>query len=555
MFHLTDKTNKYKQMKGLHIKTAILFFFSVFIIGAQQKLEKISKSVNASSDVTIDLNTSYTNIEIDTWNKNEVEVVAYIESSEVNKEELQDILRDWDVTVEGSGGQITIRARGGNNHGSWNFSHVNEEVMNAMEHLKFELADMPEIPHMPNMLELPEMNFEMPEMPELPELPELPEGVHSVNFDSKAYEKEGEAYLERWAQEYEDKYGKEYKEKMKAWAKEFSKLDFDSYSAKMEKWGEKFGKDFGEKFGKDMEKWGEEFSKLFDEKWAKDMEKWGEEFGEKFGKSMEKWGEEFSEKMEEREKRMEERSEQMEARREEMKNRIEERKEERKEQLERRKEEIEQRMEERLARRDELRARLSNMKDDKVKRTIKIKMPKDAKLKVNVRHGELKFSSVIQNLRADLEHTRLAATHIDGSDTSINASFSNIFVNKWTDGELELNYVEDAIVQNVETLLLNSNSSNIGIDYLNGSAIINGSFGDLNINAINNSFTNLNIILENSDARIKLPKTDYNVVFKGNRSKFNNESTNSKTIKNYPNGTSGGKTILVNAKYSNVIMQ
>lgn len=510
-------------MKGLQIKTAVLFFFCMLTIGAQQKLEKMTKSVNASKEVTIDLNTNYTNIEIDTWNKNEVEVVAYIESSELSKEELQDVLNDWDVTVEGSGDYISIRTRGGNNHGGWNFSHINDQVMNAMEHLKFELADMPEIPQMPNMPALPEMNFEMPEMPELPELPELPEGVHSVNFDSEAYKKDGEAYLERWSQEYEDKYGKELKEKMKTWAKEFSKLDFDSYSAKMEIWGEKFGKKFGDKFGKDMEKWGEAFSEKFDEKWAKDMEKWGEEFGEKFGEDMEKLGERLEERLHKREEKLEER-----------------------------KEELEQRMEERHERRNELRSRLSNMKDDKVKRTIKIKMPKDAKLKVNVRHGELKLSSVIQNLRADLEHTRLAATHIDGSDTSINASFSKIFINKWTDGELELNYVEDAIVQNVETLLLNSNSSNIGIDYLNGSAIINGSFGDLNINAINDSFTNLNIILENSDARIKLPKTGYNVVFKGNHSKFNNESTNSKSIKK---ASSGSKTILVNAKYSNVIMQ
>ena len=264
------------------MRIAIIAFLSVLSIHAQQKLEKTSQTINTSKDVTIDLKTSYTNIEIDTWDSNKIEVQAYIESSELSKEELEKVLKDWDVSITGSGDRVSISTRGGSNYGDWNVSHITEEVMDALNDLKFEIADIPEMPVMPEMPPMPEMNFniEVPEMPELPELPELPEGVHSVNFDSKAYEKEGEAYLERWSQEYEDKYGKEYKDKMKAWAKEFSKIDFDSYSVKMEAWGEKFGKNFGDKFGKNMETWGKEFSKNFDEKWVKDMEKWGEEFGE-----------------------------------------------------------------------------------------------------------------------------------------------------------------------------------------------------------------------------------------------------------------------------------
>lgn len=505
----------------LYLVVALL---SVCTVSAQQKLQKTSQTVNTSKDVTIDLNTNYTNIEIETWDKNRVEVTAFIEGIEIDKDELQEILEDWDVTIKGTGDEVEIVSHGSHNFGSWNIDFINEEAMDALRDLQINLAEipaMPEMPEMPVMPEMPEMNFEMPEMPELPELPELPKGVHNVNFDSKAYEKEGEAYLERWSQEYEEKYGKEYKEKMKAWAKEFSKVDFDSYSAKMEEWGKKFGEKFSKDWEKDMEKWGEEVSKKFDEKWAKEMEEWGEKFGDKFG-------EEYAKRMEERageiEKRMEER-----------------------EKI------IEERMEERENKRDELQVRLRELKDGNIKRTIQIKMPKEAKLKVNVRHGELKFSSVIYNLKADLTYSSLLAMNIDGSGTSINASYSPIFVKKWTDGALDLKYVEDAIIQEVNALNLSSNSSNINIDRLTGNALIDGSFGDLTIHNISDSYNNLNIILENSDALVKLPKNDYQVVFKGKRSRFNEELVDSKTLKS--SGSTGNKTILVNAKFSNVIMQ
>lgn len=180
-------------------------------------------------------------------------------------------------------------------------------------------------------------------------------------------------------------------------------------------------------------------------------------------------------------------------------------------------------------------------------------MPEDAKLKVNVRHGELKFSSVIYNLKADLTYSSLLAMNIDGSATSINASYSPVFIKKWTNGALDLQYVEDAIIQEVKALNLSSNSSNINIDRLMGNALIDGSFGDLTIHNISDSFKNLNIILENSDALVKLPKKDYEVIFKGKRSRFNEEVTDSKSLKS--SGSTGNKTILVNAKFSNVIMQ
>ena len=198
---------------------------------------------------------------------------------------------------------------------------------------------------------------------------------------------------------------------MKKWAREFSKIDWDGYSVRMEKWGE-------------------EFSKKFDGKWAEEMEKWGEEFGEKFGKEWEEKGKVIEERMKEFEKEWEGKEHELEKRFEDMEKR-----------------------------------------NNKVKKTIKIKMPKDTKLKVNVRHGELKFTSVIYNLKADLTHSSLLAERIDGSNTSISASYSPVLVNNWDAGELKLRYVDDALLKHVKSLVLFSNSSDINIDYLKGNSI------------------------------------------------------------------------------------
>lgn len=498
--------NKYK-----YIVLAVIFL-GAFSLHAQQKLEKLSKTVKANKDVTLRLDTNHTNIVIDTWDRNEIQVEAFVESNELSKEDLNDILESWEVDVDGSGANVSIGSNGGFG-GNWNFN-FDFSGLDVLKDIDINIPEIPEMPAMPKMPKMPKMDIEIPDLPNIPDLPELPEGVHNVNFDVEKYKKEGEPYLEKWSQEFEDKYGKGYKEKMKVWAREFSKVDWDGYSARMEKWGEEFGEKFGESFGKDMEEWGKEYSKRFDGKWAKEMEAWGEKFGEQFGKEWEEKGKIIEERMKEFEEEWEGKEEEFEKRFEEL-----------------------------------------EKKNNKVKKTIKIKMPKDTKLKVNVRHGELKFATVIHNLKADISHSSLLADRIDGSGTSINASYSPVLVNHWDEGELTLKYVDEALLKNVKSLVLFSNSSNINIEYLAGNSIIDGSFGDLTIHNILDSFSNLNVVLENSDAHIKLPKSNYDLVFKGDRSKFNGERTDKKTIKNYPNNTTTNKTILVNAKFSNVNMQ
>jgi hypothetical protein len=491
-----------------------------------QKLTKLSKSVNVSSDVTINLNTSHTNIEVDTWNKDVIEIEAYIDGEKVSKEDLQKALDSWNVSVSGSGKEVTIESKGSLN--SWS-NDFDLSGLDALKDLQFSLADLPEMPELPEMPQLPAMP-KMPEMPAMPELPELPEGIGAVNFDYEAYKKDGEAYLEKWSKEYETKYGKDYKEKMKAWGRKFGKTDFEAYSKQMEKWGEEYGKQFEGKFGKEFE--------------AK-MEAWGKDFGEKwekeYGPKMEAWGEKFGKEMEERAKAMEERGEAM---------------KERGKALEERQKSLADRQKALAEREESLAKSLENKINTKVKKTIKIKMPKKAKLQMNVRHGELKFASVITNMKGAISHGTLTANDIDGSQTSINVSYSPVLIANWNSGELKLNYVENAMIHKVNRMLLGATSSNVTINNLAGNAVIDGSFGALQIGNILESFNNLNIILENSEALLTLPKTNYNFQYKGSRSKLKHPKNKNTAATTFSTGDmASGKTIVVNAKFSEVTMQ
>ena len=273
-----------------------------------------------------------------------------------------------------------------------------------------------------------------------------------------------------------------------------------------------------------MEEWSEEFSEKFGKEWAEKMERWGE----RFGREMEK----RAIVEEKHAKRMEKRVEALQKRREAQQAQLEERR---------------QRLKERQS---DLVKRVESRRN-KVKKVIRIKIPKKAKLKMNVRHGELKVSD-LYNAEGDMSHSVLVANYIDGSDTSINVSYSPVIIEHWNLGTLNLNFVDRAQIKNAHDLVLNSKSSNVSLDNLSSVGIIDGSFGDLIISNLSKSFKNLNMILENSDAEVYISKdVGYDLYFNGNKSRLNKEKTAQKTIRN---SKGQNRTISINAKYSSVVL-
>lgn len=484
----------------IKLKLLAIFFFTVGSLVAQ-KQTKVSQSINVDKDVTIDLNTSHCNLIFDTWNKDVVEIEACIEGEDLSEEELKEAVKHWQLDVNATKTEVKISSGAGTLHRS---TYVVDsdlaDVNTILKELKLEIADLPEIKFAQKIV-IPEL----PEMPELPELPELPKNVESINFDYEAYQKDGEKYLNEYQKRVDKVFG-------------------EDYAKKMEAWGKKFGELWEEKYGKKMEEW----AKKFEEKWD----------SEEFEKKMEAWGVRFAEQMEQQAENLEERKEALEKAAEERNKAIKE-------------------QQKSVNKRRVYVKKITNKGvSPKVIKTIRIKMPKKAKLKVNVKHGEVEFASTVDNLKADLAYTKFIANSINGSLTSINASYSPVFVTHWNLGELNLKYTKQVELNHVKHLVLNSSSSNITIDNLLGNVIIDSNIGDINVRNLSDSFTNLNVIVQNCDAKIALPKTNYSLQYKGDRSRFSHPNKAQGNVATFSTGDfSSGKSIVVNAKYSNITMK
>ncbi|GAA4239538.1 hypothetical protein GCM10022291_34250 [Postechiella marina] len=474
---------------------------------AQQKLTKLEQSIKVNKDITIDLNTSYCNVVLDTWNKNSVQIEAYIEGEGVSNEALQEAIKSWQVDVDGSLNEVAINANGSSRKVWSNNSDDGDLITIVLDELKYELADLPDVimenldfnNEIPNLPKPPKA--QAPMLPEAPELPALPEGMGAIDFDYEAYRKDGEKYMEKYTKQFESRFGKDFEKKMETW---------------------------GESFGKKMEAWGKSIEENFNSKAFEDK--------------MEAWGERFEHQMEQHAERREAHAERM--------NAIQEQAEARAEQIKNRKKLLEKR-------RVKIGEFIGDELDSKIKKTIIIKIPKDANLKVNVKYGELKLASNISNLEANLSHAKFKAYSISGSSTSINASYSPVAVKHWNLGELNLNYVDQAQLSDVKQLVLNSNASNIDIKNLSTSAVVNGSIGNLNIDKIDDDFNHLSIILENSDTVIRLPEVEYNLHYNGKATHFSHPEKTTDDASNSFSKTASNtnKTIVINAKYSHVTMK
>ncbi len=461
----------------------------------QQKVNKPTQTIKTGKNVTIDLDTNNVNLELDTWNKDYVEIEAYLESDTLSKDALLEELKNWNVDVNSDRDKLSITSKVGNSH-SYKTSNIVflNEADNAMENLKIEMAELPEIEDIEHIRVL---NFS--KMPEIPELPELPEGNFNFQFDYNTYEKDGQSYLDKWSKQFEKKFGKAYQEKMSKWAKEITELNIDPGS---------------------IIKWSSTSTTTSSDSSSKD---------DKHRKSLER----SQERLHHRKAELLERKAELLTRKAERVMEIKTRQKHRREHLDNRKQLI-----------INFRHKSNN---SNIKRTIKIKMPKKAKLNMNVKHGELKLSSVIEDLNANLAYSNLSANRINGSRTSINSSFSNVSINYWDAGTLQLDYVESAMLNQIKTIDLSSKSSNITINELLDNAKIIHSLGDLTVKVLSPDFTNLDATLNGSDALLNVPK-DVKLIFNGKNSKLNNEAVLEKVI----NKSSDKKSVNVNAKFSKV---
>lgn len=542
-----------------HKATVIMVLFLGPVLLAQ---ESYKESFDVGKDVLVEVNTSHTNVIFETWAKNKVEVEAYVDDKSLSKDERQKVMDNWDLDVLGNSKKIVVRSNEGSLWGG----------IESMGNLKslHRLKDMPTLKlealeglkGLEALKELGNMNFniEVPETPELEQFPIWPfsgerpnfkEGnsynyYHQSNKRSHTFDR-GE-YMQN-KQKYVDKLNKKYDSSVSVRETDQWLEDVDQWAENveetMEEWGENFGRQFEQKFGpefeKKMEKWGEEF--------GKSMEKWGEEFGEQFGKEMEKWGEEFGRDMEKWAEQFEKDAEKW------------------SEEMERQGYNYNKQVQTDPFGNKSVIIQgggKGSLFDDgavKAKKTIIIRLPKGTKTDINVRHGEVKMADA-SNIKATLNYAKLTANSIDGGETLINAAYAPVHINNWRNGLLEVKYVNDCKLNRVDRINLQANSSNVNILTVSKEAFLSGSFGNLFINEIANDFETVDITLENTDANLNLPSSNFNFYYNGKKSRFmipsslkittNNKSDSRSLVKGYYGSNNSNRSVTINASYSNI---
>ncbi|MDF4221763.1 hypothetical protein [Maribacter huludaoensis] len=443
---------------------------------AQEESKTFQERFIVAEDAVVNINTSYADIEFETWDKDEVAISATIILEGATKEEAENYFKNSPIEILGNSKEIKISSRSNNNDFFASFDSD-------------ELFD-----HGGMRIEVPEIAsfvVSVPEIAPFPEMPPLPQ-TEAFIFDYEEYQKDGEKY---------------------------------------------------------MKKWQKNFEKSFDKKHQKRLEEWAGRMEEK-GEAMEKKMEAYNER---RELLLEKRHEKMEQRQEEFR----------------------QRQEEGEERRIFIQSNENSpnifyysnegeQKNFKIKKTIKISLPKSTRIKMDVRHGEVKLAENTKNLNANLSHSSLWAVTIDGEETNVSASYTPVSVQRWNYGRLSTSYSEEILLSEVVQLQLQATSSDVTIDKLFKNAFIKNDFGSVHVFELGDDFKDLDVSVKNGELNVTVPKVATNIYIKGNSSTLKlpeglqmiaTKNGTTTIHKGHHIKANNDRSIVITSDYSEVVLQ
>ena len=140
-------------MKLKLYKNSITFFALCFMATtfAQKFDKKFTENFKVNKDVEVVINASNTEINVTNWNKNEVQVEAFIEIEGLSKKEAEKYFKNWNFEALGNKGKVRITSKGSNSFGLKN----DFVIFNNMD-FKFPEIEMPNI----DAIVIPEMDFD-----------------------------------------------------------------------------------------------------------------------------------------------------------------------------------------------------------------------------------------------------------------------------------------------------------------------------------------------------------------------------------------------------------
>jgi hypothetical protein len=166
----------------------------------------------------------------------------------------------------------------------------------------------------------------------------------------------------------------------------------------------------------------------------------------------------------------------------------------------------------------------------KIKKEIKIKVPKDATFDLNVKHGKLNIPKSNTKMSATLSYGDFIGGIIEGTN-NLNISNSPVIINTVSSGNITLKNVPNATFGTFSNGNLFSNSSDVIIKTVGKNVALSQKFGNLEVLKIVPDFNNLNIILDYAKGNLILSNTDFIYDLNGKKSTFKvkdvvNHSTN-----------------------------
>lgn len=528
-------------------------YIVILIIGLATQNMVFAQSVlketfNHSKDQVLDIDIEHTDISFETWDKDVIEIEAFIEGENLTEEDRKAIFEHWDLEVVGNSKKISVKAdKFATLYGS-GFEFPKEHQIRIKE-----LANRQDFKDLKSFkIDLPELDLK-----EFKNLPKWPFGDHDVFITTK--NKKTVIHTSKKAEVFDQlAYNKNKKDYVKQLNKKFnakaSVKEVDQWLEDVEQWHEnlekmvgdyeagftmKIEETFGEDFEKRMEAWGERFGKEIEfhvKRHSKDVEKWAEELSEDITNSMD-----IEVIVDEA---MEARAEAERSRASAM---------EKAERLSRQRPKAPKVVIKRLP---------SKSSHPKHTKRINIKLPKGVKSNLNVKYGQVIYADV-NNINANLKYASFKANTISGKETLMQVSYSPLQVNHWNEGTLVINDTKDCRINNVDRINLELISSELSINKIDTYGALTSAFGKLYVNGVGKDFEVLKVSLDNADTKINIPQTAFQFSYDGKYSKLDAQPTlhvkesqsGNRTIKRgYYLNNNHAKSINIVSDYSTVIL-
>ncbi|AEM69374.1 hypothetical protein Murru_0318 [Allomuricauda ruestringensis DSM 13258] len=180
---------------------------------AQEKSKTYKENFNVNKDTELNINTSYADIQFETWDKDQVEITAVIELEGVDKEEADAYFERDLVKIMGNSKEIEVSTEGAGPNYTFDFQGFNIDI-----------PEMPSVAEIIANVEIPEIpEFTIPEINVMPSMPPMPP-MPPIEFDYDAYKKDGDKYMKEWKKEFDKTFDKEYKARFEEWGKRMEEM-------------------------------------------------------------------------------------------------------------------------------------------------------------------------------------------------------------------------------------------------------------------------------------------------------------------------------------------